>query len=148
MASSAAKPKQTVPEGFVISRARDGGFEGGGLRQKFEYRDLDIAKATQGRFHAHVVRIDGEGQQIAAEHWHELDFQLVYILQDWIEFDYEGVARSVLKPATTSINRPASTIRCSAIRPISNYSKSPARLISPLPKARSRTNRFPKTGAA
>lgn len=91
MSKSAAKSNQSAPEGFTISRARDGGFESGGLRQKFEYRDLDIAAATKGRFHAHVVRIGGTGQQLAAEHWHELDFQLVYILQGWISFDYDGV---------------------------------------------------------
>jgi quercetin dioxygenase-like cupin family protein len=84
-------PDNTNPEGFSISRARDGGFESSGLRQGFEYRDLAISAATQGRFHAQVIRIGGAGQQTVAEHRHALDFQLVYILQGWIAFDYVGV---------------------------------------------------------
>ena len=106
MPKSAAKPKQTKPEGFTISKASDGGFKGGGLRQKFEYRDLDIAEATGGRFHAQVIRIGGTGQQLAAEHWHELDFQLVYILQGWIAFDYEGVGEVRLE-AGDCVNQPS-----------------------------------------
>jgi len=92
-------------DGFTVSRARDGGFEGGGLRQKFEYRDLGIAAATDGRFHAQVIRIGGAGQQLAAEHWHTLNFQLVYILQGWIAFDYEGIGEVRLE-AGDCVNQP------------------------------------------
>ncbi|MDA0230355.1 MAG: cupin domain-containing protein [Proteobacteria bacterium] len=106
MAKSVAKPKQINPEGFAISRARDGGFKSGGLRQKFEYRDLDIAAATQGRFHAQIVRIGGTGQQVAAEHWHELDFQLVYILKGWMTFDYEGVGEVRLEAGDSVLQPP------------------------------------------
>ncbi len=91
MAKSTAEPIPSPPEGFSISRARDGGFKGGGLRRKFEYRDLAIGEATGGRFRAHVIRAGGAGEQLAVEHWHALDFQLVYILKGWIAFDYEGV---------------------------------------------------------
>ncbi len=84
-------PDKTQPEGFSISRASDDGFVSGGLRQKFEYRDLAIAEATKGCFHAHVIRAAGGGEQTVAEHWHALDFQLVYILKGWIAFDYAGV---------------------------------------------------------
>jgi quercetin dioxygenase-like cupin family protein len=48
-----------------------------------------------------VVRIGGaggsSGQQVAAEHWHTLDFQLVYILKGWIAFDYAGVGETRLE---------------------------------------------------
>ena len=105
MSKSAAKAKRSGPEGFTVSHARDGGFKSGGLRQKFEYRDLDIAAATAGRFHAQVIRIGGTGQRLAAEHWHELEFQLVYILQGWIAFDYEGVGEVRLE-AGDCVNQP------------------------------------------
>ncbi len=85
-------------KGFTVSRARDGGFESGGLRQKFEYRDLGIAAATEGRFHAHVIRTGGSGgQQTVAAHRHTLDFQLVYIIKGWIKFDYAGVGETRLE---------------------------------------------------
>ncbi len=70
MSKSATKSNQSAPEGFTISRARDGGFESGGLRQNFEYRDLDIAAATKGRLHAHVVRIGGLHGVIIARNRH------------------------------------------------------------------------------
>ena len=41
--------------GFVASHAKDAHFERG-LRAFFEYRNLGIEAATQGRFAAHVIR--------------------------------------------------------------------------------------------
>ncbi len=75
---------------FAISRAKDGGFEGAGLRSFFEYRDLGIKQATGGEFGAHVIRAvkpcpDGTGQ-----HRHALGFQMVYVLKGACSFWYEG----------------------------------------------------------
>ena len=61
-----------------------------GLRSFFEYRDLGIRQATEGRVVAHVIRAaDGEAFSGQA-HLHETRFQLVYVLKGWIEFEYEG----------------------------------------------------------
>ncbi|MFK7964748.1 MAG: cupin domain-containing protein [Burkholderiaceae bacterium] len=76
-------------KGFVVSHAADSGFERG-LRAFFEYRDLGIAKATEGQFVAHVIRA-AEGADFSGQpHLHETQFQFVYILKGWIEFEYEG----------------------------------------------------------
>jgi quercetin dioxygenase-like cupin family protein len=76
-------------EGFVASNAKDAKFERG-LRSFFEYRDLGIKKATEGRVAAHVIRAaDGKGFS-SQPHLHRTNFQLVYILKGWIEFEYEG----------------------------------------------------------
>ena len=76
-------------KGFVVSHEADSGFERG-LRAFFEYRDLGIAKATDGQFVAHVIRA-AEGADFSGQpHLHETQFQFVYILKGWIEFEYEG----------------------------------------------------------
>ncbi len=75
--------------GFVTSHARDARFERG-LRSFFEYRDLGIREATQGRVVAHVIRA-AQGQDFSGQpHRHQVEFQLVYVLKGWIEFEYEG----------------------------------------------------------
>jgi len=74
---------------FVASHARDAMFTRG-LRAFFEYRDLGIAAATRGKVVAHVIRA-AQGQAFAGQpHRHRVEFQLVYVLQGWIEFEYEG----------------------------------------------------------
>ena len=76
-------------EGFVASHAKGAEFERG-LRSFYEYRDLGIKKATGGRVDAHVIRA-AAGQEFSSQaHLHKTDFQLVYILKGWIEFEYEG----------------------------------------------------------
>lgn len=76
-------------QGFVASHAKDAKFERG-LRSFFEYRDLGIKKATEGRVTAHVIRA-ADGKEFSSQpHLHATDFQLVYILKGWIEFEYEG----------------------------------------------------------
>ena len=61
-----------------------------GLRPFFEYRDLGIAHATDGRVVAHVIRaVPGAGFS-SQPHRHHTQFQLVYVLKGWVEFEYEG----------------------------------------------------------
>ena len=76
-----------------------------GLREIFEYRDLGIKAATQGRVVAHVIRA-AQGTDFASEpHRHHTTFQFVYILKGWIEFEYEGQGRVRLE-AGSSVHQP------------------------------------------
>ena len=87
-----------APKGFSLHKAKDSAFESEGLRAFFEYRDLGISQATEGRFGAHVIRAkQGEG---AKPHWHkhDLEFQMVYVTKGWVRFEYEGVGEVLLEP--------------------------------------------------
>jgi quercetin dioxygenase-like cupin family protein len=75
--------------GFAASHARDAQFERG-LRAFFEYRDLGIKQATDGRVVAHVIRAAGGSEFSSRPHLHDTQFQFVYVLKGWIEFEYEG----------------------------------------------------------
>ncbi len=74
---------------FVVSHAADAVFERG-LRSFFEYRDLGFKQATGGQVVAHVIRGLPGAAFSAQPHLHHIEFQLVYVLKGWIEFDYEG----------------------------------------------------------
>lgn len=76
-------------KGFVASHAEGAVFERG-LRSFYEYRDLGMKAATEGRVDAHVIRA-AAGQAFSSQpHLHRTTFQLVYVLKGWIEFEYEG----------------------------------------------------------
>lgn len=81
-------------EGFVTSHAKGATFERG-LRSFYEYRDLGIKSATEGRVDAHVIRAAAGKEFSSQPHLHKTSFQLIYILKGWIEFEYEsqGVLR-------------------------------------------------------
>ena len=70
-----------------------------GMRAIFEYRDLGIAAGTDGDYVAHVIRANGseQGDQIHQWHVHDCRFQMVYILQGWATFEYEGVGLRTLR---------------------------------------------------
>jgi quercetin dioxygenase-like cupin family protein len=76
-------------QGFTVSHQRDAHFESG-LRSFFEYRDLGIRDATDGRVVAHVIRGRPGAPFSGQPHRHDTTFQLVYVLKGWIEFEYEG----------------------------------------------------------
>ncbi|ODV10386.1 MAG: cupin [Rubrivivax sp. SCN 70-15] len=76
-------------QGFTVSHAAGASFERG-LRSFFEYRDLGIARATGGQVVAHVTRAAAGHAFSSQPHRHDTQFQLVYVLRGWIEFDYEG----------------------------------------------------------
>lgn len=80
--------------GFVASHLKDARFERG-LRSFYEYRDLGIKQATGASVDAHVIRA-AEGPECSSQApLHATQFQLVYILTGWMEFEYEaqGVVR-------------------------------------------------------
>ena len=83
---------------FVHHQAADAEWTAG-LRKIFEYRDLGIEQGTNGDYVAHVIRANGEdeGEQIHQWHVHDCDFQMVYILNGWVTFEYEGVGRRTLR---------------------------------------------------
>jgi quercetin dioxygenase-like cupin family protein len=91
-------------QGFVVSHARDAGFERG-LRSFYEYRDLGIQQATAGRVDAHVIRAAAGTEFSSQPHIHHTTFQLVYVLKGWIEFEYEGQGRVRLE-AGSCVHQP------------------------------------------
>ncbi len=74
----------------IITHADDAAFDQG-LRAFFAYRDLGIAGASGGKMGAHVIRaVPGEGPK-PEWHTHSLDFQMVYVLRGWVEFEYADI---------------------------------------------------------
>lgn len=79
---------------FCASFASQSKFEGG-LRGYFEYRDLGVADATQGQYHAAISRVR-EGQKgdlnirTTGLHRHMCDFQMFYVLKGWVTMFYQG----------------------------------------------------------
>ena len=86
-------------KGFIVTHARDVQFESG-LRSFFEYRDLGIKEATEGRVAAHVIRALPGAPFNGVPHRHGVTFQLVYVLKGWIEFEYEGQGAVRLEPGS------------------------------------------------
>lgn len=73
----------------VISQLKDAQFKSQGLRTYYEYRDLGITEATEGRFVARVIR-PRDGLPISSGwHVHYADFRLLYILKGWLKFHYK-----------------------------------------------------------
>lgn len=76
---------------FVHSKASEATWTEG-LRDIFEYRDLGYKDATKGDFVAHIVRATGKTNPNEVQRWHRhiCDFQFVYVLEGWAEFEYAG----------------------------------------------------------
>lgn len=82
---------------FSVQHAREGQFVTDGLRQYFEYRDLGVRDATDGKAVMHVIRAR-EGTNATGEwHRHAVQMQLVYVLKGWVRFEYEGVGEVLLE---------------------------------------------------
>jgi len=90
---------------FVASHARDANFERG-LRPFFEYRDLGIEAATDGQVVAHVIRAVAGSDFASQPHLHETQFQMIYVLKGWVEFEYEGQGKVRLEAGSCAYQPP------------------------------------------
>ena len=79
-----------------------------GLREIFEYRDLGVEAATKGDYVAHVIRHNGKETADAVQQWHihECDFQMVYVLDGWATFEYEGEGERTIRKGDCVLQKP------------------------------------------
>ena len=66
-----------------------------GLRSYFQYRDLGLVEATNGKVLAHVIRAVEPCSGPGGYHSHDIEFQMNYVLRGWtrVEFDDVGEVR-------------------------------------------------------
>ena len=82
---------------FSVTHRTGAKFARRGLRGYFEYRDLGIERATQGKVVAHVIRARAGKAPHGEWHYHDCRVQFVYVLKGWVLFEYEGVGRVMMK---------------------------------------------------
>jgi quercetin dioxygenase-like cupin family protein len=71
-AKSAARAKTRKPQRFVVSHHREEDFD--------------------GMVQAHVIRMTKpfSAEEVAIPHFHDVDFQMVYVLKGWFRSEFEG----------------------------------------------------------
>jgi hypothetical protein len=94
-AAKPARPKQRV----AISHYRDEDFKADGLRAYAHYRDLGMADASHGLAQAHVIRLIGpcNPAEVSKLHFHDVDFQMVYVLKGWVKTYMEGQGETTMR---------------------------------------------------
>ena len=92
LAAKRLHPKQRV----ATSHHREEDFKADGLRAYAQYRDLGIADATHGLARAHVIRLIGpcNPEEVSKLHFHDVEFQMVYVLKGWVKTYMEGVGET------------------------------------------------------
>jgi len=105
--ASAKKAKPPPKQSFVVSHHREDDFMGG-LRRYANYRDLGISKATNGMVQAHVIRFvpPCRPQEVSKRHYHDVDFQMVYVLKGWIKTEFEGQGEVMMQAGSCWIQPP------------------------------------------
>ncbi len=94
-AKSKARPKQRI----AISHHREEDFKADGLRTYAQYRDLGISDASHGLAQAHVIRLIGpcNPAEVSKLHYHDVEFQMVYVLKGWVKTYMEGQGETLMK---------------------------------------------------
>ena len=108
VAVKSARPTKTRPKHkFTVSHPREEDFKSG-LRRYANYRDLGMAKATQGMVQAHVIRFlpPFRREEVAIPHYHDVDFQMIYVLKGWITTELEGEGAITMRAGSCWIQPP------------------------------------------
>jgi mannose-6-phosphate isomerase-like protein (cupin superfamily) len=106
-AAAKAKPKARPKQKFTVSHVREEDFQTG-LREYAKYRDLGISKATGGMVQAHVIRLVPPciPEEVSKLHYHDVDFQMVYVLKGWMKSEFEGQGPVLMREGTCWIQPP------------------------------------------
>jgi hypothetical protein len=104
-AKTKAKPRHK--QSFVASHLGEEDFQSG-LRSYAQYRDLGIADATAGMVQAHVIRFipPCRPEEVSKLHYHDVDFQMVYVLKGWIKTEFDGQGAMVMRTGSSWIQPP------------------------------------------
>jgi uncharacterized RmlC-like cupin family protein len=98
------RPKHT----FTVAHFREEDFQSGGLRTYVKYRDLGMNQATKGMVQAHVLRFipPCDPKVVSKRHYHDLDFQMIYVLKGWIKTAVDDHGTHVMKAGDAWIQPP------------------------------------------
>ena len=98
-AKTASKAKARPKQRIAISHHREEDFKADGLRTYAQYRDLGIAEASHGLAQAHVIRLIGpcNPAEVSKLHYHDVEFQMVYVLKGWVKTYMEGQGETMMK---------------------------------------------------
>jgi mannose-6-phosphate isomerase-like protein (cupin superfamily) len=101
-------PKARRPQAFVVSHLHEDDFEINGLRSYAKYRDLGVAAATSGLARAHVIRFipPFRADVVSIPHFHDVNFQLIYVLKGWLRSDFEGHGTITMRQGSCWIQPP------------------------------------------
>jgi uncharacterized RmlC-like cupin family protein len=106
---SARKKTRSGPrkQTFVANHHHPAAFEQG-LRRYAQYRDLGIAGATSGLVRAHVIKMipPCDPAEVSKRHFHEVDFQMIYVLKGWIKGEYEGAGVVTMREGSCWLQPP------------------------------------------
>jgi hypothetical protein len=108
---SKLKPAKAKPapkkQTFVASHHSSDAFEQG-LRRYAQYRDLGIAAATGGLARAHVIKMVPPciPAEVSKRHYHDVDFQMVYVLKGWIKGEYDGAGVVTMREGSCWLQPP------------------------------------------
>lgn len=102
-AKAAAKPGARRKQRVAISHYREEAFLADGLRAYAKYRDLGVAAATGGLAQAHVIRLIGpcDPKEVSKLHYHDAEFQLVYVLNGWVKTYLEGEGETLMRQGSS-----------------------------------------------
>jgi mannose-6-phosphate isomerase-like protein (cupin superfamily) len=105
--AKAARARLRPKQRFVASHPREEDFDSG-LRRYAQYRDLGIADATGGMVQAHVIRFvpPCRPEEVSKLHYHEVDFQMVYVLKGWIKTEFDGQGAIMMQTGSAWIQPP------------------------------------------
>ena len=75
---------------------------------------------------AHVIRMTKpfKPEEVAIPHYHDVDFQMVYVLKGWFTSEFEGEGVHTFHAGSCWIQPPRSSTPCAAIPTIANCSRS------------------------
>jgi hypothetical protein len=108
-AAATARKAKAPPrkQTFVASHLRADAFEGG-LRSYAKYRDLGIAGATNGLVRAHVIKMipPCDPAVVSKRHFHDVEFQMIYVLKGWIKGEYEGQGEVTMREGSCWLQPP------------------------------------------
>jgi mannose-6-phosphate isomerase-like protein (cupin superfamily) len=104
--AAVAQPKRPS-QFFRVSHLSEEDFELG-LRTYAKYRDLGMSKATGGLVQAHVIRFvpPCRPEEVSKLHYHDVEFQMIYVLKGWIKTELDGQGAHVMRPGSAWIQPP------------------------------------------
>ena len=82
---------------FVVNKSNENNFKQG-LWSFFEYSDLGFDLATNGDYGANIIRAVPGKHPVGQWHSHTVNFQMVYIIEGRVKFEYKKEGDSVLQP--------------------------------------------------